>query len=97
MLRAVEVRITGRVQGVFFRASCAEYARQLGVRGWVRNQPDGSVLAHFEGGYTSVEEIIDWCRKGPRRSEVSDVEVTRVPPLNAEGFVVDRSAPSTDG
>ncbi|MBC9957216.1 acylphosphatase [Yimella sp. cx-51] len=90
MLRAVEVRITGRVQGVFFRASCAEYARQLGVRGWVRNEPDGSVLAHFEGGWTSIEEILEWCRKGPRRADVEDVEVSKVAPIGAEGFDVDR-------
>lgn len=91
MLRAVEIRITGKVQGVFFRASCAEYARHLGVRGWVRNEPDGSVRAHIEGGWTSVEEMLEWCRRGPRRAEVTDVEVTKVPAIDAEGFVVDRS------
>lgn len=90
MRRAVEVRVTGRVQGVFFRASCAEYARQLGVRGWVRNEPDGSVLAHFEGGWSSVEEIVDWCRTGPRRAEVDGVEVTKVAPIDTEDFSVDR-------
>ena len=90
MLRAVQVRITGRVQGVFFRASCAEYARQLGVRGWVRNEPDGTVLAHFEGGWNSIEEIVQWCRKGPRRADVTDVEVTKVAPIGADRFDVDR-------
>ncbi|GAB3585281.1 acylphosphatase [Calidifontibacter terrae] len=90
MRRAVEVQITGKVQGVFFRASCAEYARTLGVRGWVRNEPDGSVLAHFEGGWTSVEEIISWCRNGPRRADVDQVEVLKVPPIDADDFVVER-------
>lgn len=90
MRRAVEVRITGRVQGVFFRASCAEYARRLGVRGWVRNEPDGAVLAHFEGGWTSVEEIVDWCHSGPRRADVDEVTLTKVAPIDAEDFVVDR-------
>ena len=48
------------------------------------------VLAHFEGGWNSIEEIVQWCRKGPRRADVTDVEVTKVAPIGADGFDVDR-------
>ena len=88
MLRAVEIRITGKVQGVFFRASCAEYARHLGVRGWVRNEPDGSVRAHIEGGWTSVEEMLAWCREGPPAARGRDVHVSEVDAVGGTSFEV---------
>lgn len=81
-MRAVEVRIRGRVQGVFFRAGCAEQADRLGVVGWVENRSDGSVGGHFEGPDQSVAALVAWCRTGPPHAQVHDVEVTDVP---AEG------------
>ncbi len=69
------VFISGRVQGVFYRASTRDIAEQLGLKGWVRNTSDGRVEALFEGEETAVKEIISWCRKGPRSAEVSDVTV----------------------
>jgi acylphosphatase len=59
------VRIRGRVQGVFFRAEASERARSLGLAGWVRNCPDGSVEAVFEGEDERVASMVDWCRRGP--------------------------------
>jgi hypothetical protein len=56
----VRVLVSGRVQGVFFRASCAEEARRLGVGGWVRNRPDGRVEAVFEGDQSQVSEMVEW-------------------------------------
>lgn len=53
------MRVSGLVQGVFFRASCAEEARRLGVSGWVSNEPDGTVAGHFEGPATAVDEDHD--------------------------------------
>jgi acylphosphatase len=69
------VRISGRVQGVFFRASTESEARRLGLSGWVRNCPDGSVELVAEGATTKLEDLLAWCRHGPPRAEVEDVQV----------------------
>ena len=85
-LRAVDVTVTGRVQGVFFRASCEQQAHDLGVTGWVRNVEDGSVSGHFEGDADAVEQLIDWCHDGPRHATVSDVDVRDAPVQGHPGF-----------
>lgn len=85
----VEVRITGRVQGVCFRAWTQEEAERLGVSGWVRNEPDGSVKALFVGARERVESMIDRCREGPAAARVSDVDSERVRPApSVTGFEV---------
>jgi acylphosphatase len=68
--------ISGRVQGVFFRAETRYAAERLGVRGWVRNLPDGTVEAVFEGPDEAVEKAVAWCRTGPSSARVDDVQVT---------------------
>ena len=70
---ARHVRITGRVQGVFFRAWTAEQARALGVAGWVRNAPDGSVEAHLQGDRWAVQRLIELLHRGPPSAEVDEV------------------------
>jgi len=82
------VWIGGRVQGVWFRQSCADAAKQAGVCGWVRNLPDGRVEAVFEGSDSAVEQIVGWCRHGPPRAVVSMVEVTAEEPEGCDGFEV---------
>ena len=72
--------VRGRVQGVFFRAETRERARSLGVAGWIRNNPDGSVEAVFEGLPERVELLVDWCRRGPRGAEVEALDVESEPP-----------------
>lgn len=72
-VRAV-VLITGRVQGVFYRATAMEVAQSLDLHGWVRNLPDGGVEAVVEGAEYSVDEFIQWCRRGPPASRVDNVE-----------------------
>lgn len=69
------IRVYGRVQGVFFRASAENEARRLGVTGWVRNCPDGSVELLAEGAKTKLEDLIAWCRHGPPHAEVDSVKV----------------------
>jgi len=69
------VFISGRVQGVFYRASTKNMAEQLGLKGWVRNTSDGRVETVFEGEETAVKDMIFWCHNGPRSAEVSDVTV----------------------
>lgn len=69
------VYISGRVQGVFFRANTKRMADSLGVKGWVRNLMDGRVEAIFEGGEENVKRLIEWCWKGPPAARVDNVEV----------------------
>ena len=75
MRRAVDVTVTGRVQGVSFRAYAEREAARLGVTGWVRNEPDGSVAGHFEGEAGDVDALVAWCREGPRWATVEGVDV----------------------
>ncbi|MFQ5565891.1 MAG: acylphosphatase [Paracoccaceae bacterium] len=77
---AVAVRVTGRVQGVWFRGWAREQARRLGLTGWVRNQPDGSVAALFVGQGTAVAEMLALCHQGPPPARVLGVETTPVSP-----------------
>ena len=89
MNRRVRAIVTGRVQGVSFRASTAWEARRLGVAGWVRNRPDRSVEAEVEGAPEAVDALIAWARRGPPAARVTDVEVRRVDPHGERGrFVV---------
>lgn len=80
------VVVRGRVQGVFFRAETRDRARSLGLSGWVRNAPDGSVEAVFEGQRERIESILDWCRRGPGLAEVDHVDVAWEEPRGEEGF-----------
>jgi len=73
-LRA-HVIIHGRVQGVWFRQNTKDEALRLGVRGWVRNLPDRTVEAVFEGGKKKVEELVGWCHRGPSGAEVTSVDI----------------------
>ena len=80
---ARRVRVTGRVQGVFFRAWTRDQARELGVSGWVRNADDGSVEAHAEGERGAVEKLIARMRQGPPSADVRDLHVHEA---SGEGF-----------
>jgi acylphosphatase len=80
------VVIRGRVQGVFFRAETAARARSLGLAGWVRNNPDGTVEAVFQGDRDRIESMVAWCRRGPASASVEDVEVEWTETRGERGF-----------
>jgi acylphosphatase len=71
----VHLVIEGRVQGVFFRASALQQASRLGITGWVRNCPDGSVEIVAEGEQKKIEKLVDWCHRGPPSAEVRRVRI----------------------
>lgn len=83
---ARDVVVHGAVQGVFFRDSCRREAERLGVAGWIRNEPDGTVAGHFEGPREAVEELVGWCHEGPPRARVQRVDVVGSEPQDAAGF-----------
>jgi acylphosphatase len=80
------VIVHGRVQGVFFRDTTRRMARSRGLGGWVRNTPDGTVEAVFEGEGEAVEAMVRWSRDGPRGAVVERVEVTDEEPEGLEEF-----------
>jgi len=79
MNRRYHVWVSGRVQGVFFRANTWKQAQSLGLRGWVRNLPDGRVEAVFEGEARAAGAMLDWTRTGSPPSRVDHVEVREEP------------------
>jgi acylphosphatase len=85
-MRRRRVVVHGRVQGVFFRGSTADRAREVGVAGWVRNRPDGTVEAVFEGSAAQVEEMVRYCREGPPWARVERVEEFEEAPEDLAGF-----------
>ena len=86
MSTAIRVRIKGIVHGVSFRSSMAQVASDLGVRGWVKNNPDGSVEAFLEGDERNVKRVLDWAKLGPPRARVDKVEVEETFPRNHRDF-----------
>lgn len=80
--------VAGFVQGVGFRYALAAKAEARDVAGWVRNLPDGSVEAVFEGNADAVEALVDWCRQGPRGARVDRVEVCDEEPAGVRAFTI---------
>ena len=87
---AAHVIVHGRVQGVFFRACTAEQAARLAISGWVRNLPDGTVEAHFEGPHDAVGQILTWCETGSPQAEVTRIERINTSPEGISGFEIRR-------
>jgi acylphosphatase len=82
------VVVHGLVQGVFFRDSVRSLARAARVHGWVRNTPDGSVEAVFEGEPEAVERLVAFCRQGPRGARVDSLVVSAEEPEGLRGFAI---------
>lgn len=84
------IRIIGKVQGVYYRSSAKEKAVELGLSGFVRNEPDGSVYLEAEGSAEQIEKFLAWCKKGPPGAKVENV-ISSEGELNGfEGFEVRR-------
>jgi acylphosphatase len=87
---ARHVRVTGHVQGVFYRAWAQGQARELAISGWIRNCPDGSVEAHLQGEEHDVDRMIDRMRRGPSNARVDDVAVADAEPAERGRFELRR-------
>jgi acylphosphatase len=82
------VIVSGLVQGVFFRDTCRRMAQEHGVAGWVRNRPDGTVEAIFEGADDRVARLVEWAKHGPSRAIVSHITVDDQAPEGLSGFAI---------
>jgi acylphosphatase len=83
-MRRARAIVTGRVQGVSYRAATAFEAKRLGLVGWVRNLVDGSVELEAQGPDDKVAALLAWCEHGPPSARVSRVDVTDLPAVGAE-------------
>ena len=83
-IKRLALRVTGLVQGVFFRASTRDQARALGLVGWVRNASDGAVEIEAEGPAAAVDELAAWARRGPPSAQVDAVDVRDLEPARSE-------------
>jgi len=85
-----KLNVFGKVQGVFFRALTKDAAERLGINGFVRNEPDGSVYIEAEGAEEKLNQFIEWCRFGPPRSRVEKFEMTEGEARGFTSFQVKR-------
>ena len=74
-MKHLVIQVSGKVQGVFFRASAKETANKLNIKGFAQNQPDGSVCIEAEGDEENVKQFADWCRMGPPRAQVTGIAI----------------------
>ena len=77
MIDVAHITVYGRVQGVWFRAGTKEKAEALGLTGWVKNRPDGTVEIHAQGEKSQLENFISWCHQGTPASQVTFLGIDR--------------------
>ena len=86
----LSIRVSGKVQGVFYRASTRDKARSLGLCGFVKNEADGSVYIEAEGDKEKLEQLVAWCKQGPPNAQVENVETTEGKLKNFDQFDIKR-------
>jgi acylphosphatase len=89
-MKHIAIRVSGKVQGVFFRANTKTQADNFGIKGFVRNEPDGSVYIEAEGNEKSLDEFVRWCNKGPSFAKVDSCEVDEGELKDFSDFVIQR-------
>jgi acylphosphatase len=82
-MKRIAIKVSGKVQGVFFRASTKEIANEMGITGFVRNEQDGSVYIEAEGNEEELEKFVAWCHQGPSHAAVKSVQVEEI---SLQGF-----------
>lgn len=87
-MKRLRIRVTGKVQGVFYRASTQAKAKELGLNGWVKNDQDGSVLIEAEGEDQKLDKLVNWCQQGPGAAQVNNVDTTEIQPEGINNFEI---------
>lgn len=90
-MQTKRIKVFGKVQGVYFRASTMEKAKMLGLSGWCKNKEDGSVEIVAEGKPELMQQLIDWCHHGPESAEVNNVLVEEIESGGFDAFEIRRS------
>lgn len=90
MLKSVQIKIQGPVQGVFFRKYTTLKATELGITGWVRNETDGTVEIEAHGKKESIDDFLHWCHRGPEKAVVNKVIVIESAFKNFTSFEIKR-------
>ena len=90
MQKHVSIKVSGRVQGVFFRASTKTKADELDIKGYVRNEPDGSVYIEAEGEQSNLKTFTDWCYRGPANAHVSGCDIKEAAIKGFNDFKIQR-------
>jgi acylphosphatase len=88
MIKSIKINIYGRVQGVGFRYSALQKANELGIAGFVKNRVDGSVYIEADGESETLDNFIAWCKQGPARARVDNVNIEDIPYNNYKHFTV---------
>ena len=88
MTEAIQIIVYGRVQGVWFRAGSKERAGELGIFGWVKNMPEGTVEIHAEGEKSQLENFIAWCHKGTAAANVISLDINPISLKNFTSFEI---------
>ena len=89
-MQHIKIKVTGKVQGVYFRASTKKKAESLGLCGWCRNEADGSVCIEAEGSAEALAELVHWCHEGPELANVEKVEVIEDEIISYKEFSIKR-------
>ena len=87
---ARQIRVAGKVQGVFFRASTKNKADELNIKGFVRNEPDGSVYIEAEGTEENINQFLAWCKQGPRMASVARCDIAEGGVKGFKDFIISR-------
>jgi len=87
-MKHLNIKVHGKVQGVYFRDSTKMVADQLGVKGWIRNESDGSIYIEAEGDDWILDNFLDWCEEGPERAEVQLVEKAESEMQSFQNFII---------
>lgn len=90
MLQTFSITVSGKVQGVFYRQSTLEKARELGITGTVKNMPNGDVQVLASGTASQLQQLVNWCKQGPPRAQVTSVHVEEIPQQRFAGFSIQR-------
>ena len=89
-METMHLIISGKVQGVFYRASAKKKAEELNIRGWIKNTSEGNVEAVITGHELRIKDFIEWCKSGPDRAKVDDVQILLQEFLDFESFKIVR-------
>ena len=90
MVKTFEITVRGKVQGVFYRQSTMEKAKQLGLSGEIQNLKSGDVFITASGDETQLEQLISWCRIGPSKAEVAEIVINEIPLQTFNSFIIRR-------